>query len=66
MLLINIVSSNAPRIDPGQWVKLVPVGAGITRVILQFGFMEHPNVVDGLKLPCRNPGLRDIDPEEIT
>ena len=66
VLLINIVSSDAPRINPDQRVRLVPVGAGITRVILQFGFMEHPNVMDGLKLACRNPGLRDIDPEEIT
>ena len=66
VLLINIVSSDAPRIIPDQRVRLVPVGAGITRVILQFGFMEHPNVMDGLKLACRNPELRDIDPEEIT
>jgi len=66
VLLIKIVSSDAPRIDPGQRVKLVPVGAGITRVILQFAFMEHPNVIDGLNLACRNPGLRDINPEEIT
>jgi KUP system potassium uptake protein len=66
VLLINIVSSDAPRIAPGERVRLVPVGAGITRVILQFGFMEHPDVMDGLKLACRNAGLHDIDPEEIT
>ena len=28
--------------------------------------MKHPNVMDGLKLACRDPSLRDIDPEEIT
>jgi KUP system potassium uptake protein len=66
VLLINIVSSDAPRIVPDERVRLVPVGAGITRVILEFGFMEHPNVMDGLKLACRNAGLHDIDPEEIT
>ena len=66
VLLINIVSSDAPRISPEQRVKLVPVGAGITRVILQFGFMEHPNVMDGLRLASRNADLRDIVPEEIT
>jgi KUP system potassium uptake protein len=66
VLLINIVSSDAPRISPDQRVKFVPVGAGITRIILQFGFMEHPNVMDGLKLACRDPGMRDIDPEAIT
>jgi KUP system potassium uptake protein len=66
VLLINIVSSDAPRINPDQRVKFVPVGAGITRIILQFGFMEHPNVMDGLKLACRDSSMRDIDPEEIT
>jgi len=66
VLLINIVSSDAPRINPDQRVKFVPVGAGITRIILQFGFMEHPNVMDGLKLACRDPSMRDIEPEEIT
>jgi KUP system potassium uptake protein len=66
VLLINIVSSDAPRISPEQRVKLVPVGAGITRVILQFGFMEHPNIMDGLRLASRNADLRDIVPEEIT
>ena len=66
VLLINIVSSDAPRINPDERVKFVPVGAGITRIILQFGFMEHPNVMDGLKLACRDPGMCDIDPEDIT
>jgi KUP system potassium uptake protein len=66
VLLINIVSSDAPRIGPDQRVRFVPVGAGITRVVLTFGFMEHPNVIDGLKLACRDAGLRGIDPEEIT
>jgi K+ transporter len=42
VLLINIVSSDAPRISPDQRVRFVPVGAGITRVVLTFGFMEHP------------------------
>ena len=28
--------------------------------------MEHPNVLDGLRLASRNADLRDIVPEEIT
>jgi len=47
-------------------VTLTPVGAGMTRVILLFGFMEHPNVMEGLKLACRDPNLHGIDPEQIT
>ena len=66
VLLVSTVSSDVPRVDPDQRAKLVPVGAGITRVTLHFGFMEHPNVMEGLKLACCDPGLRGIDPERIT
>ena len=47
-------------------MTLTPVGAGITRVTLHFGFMEHPDVMDGLKLACQDAALRGIDPEQIT
>jgi KUP system potassium uptake protein len=66
LLLVSTVSTDAPRIDPAARVTLVPVGVGITRVTLHFGFMEHPNVMDGLRLACRDPTLRGIDPEQIT
>ena len=66
LLLVSTVSTDAPRIDPAERVTLVPVGVGITRVTLHFGFMEHPNVMDGLRLACRDPTLRGIDPEQIT
>ncbi|MBV8935716.1 MAG: KUP/HAK/KT family potassium transporter [Alphaproteobacteria bacterium] len=66
LLLMSIVTTDAPRVDPEQRVKLVPVGAGMTRVLLHFGFMEHPDVMAGLRLACREPALRRIDPEQIT
>jgi KUP system potassium uptake protein len=66
VLLVSVASSDAPRVDPDQRVKLAAVGAGITRVTLHFGFMEHPNVMEGLRLACRDPDLRGIDPERIT
>jgi KUP system potassium uptake protein len=66
VLLVSIVTTDAPRVDLAQRVKLVPVGAGITRVILYFGFMEHPDVMTGLRLACRDPALHGIDPEQIT
>ena len=62
VLLVSTVNTDAPRVDPDQRVKLVPVGAGITRVLLYFGFMESPNVMEGLKLACTDPELRGIDP----
>src|SRR6516164_7371044 len=66
VLLISSITSDVPHVEPGQRVTLVPVGAGITRVLVHFGFMETPNVMDGLKLACLDPQLRGIDPQNIT
>jgi KUP system potassium uptake protein len=66
VLLIASVSVDAPRVDPAERVKLVPVGAGIIRVIFHFGFMETPDIMEGLKLACRLPELQGIDPETMT
>jgi len=66
VLLVSTISTDAPRVDPEQRVRLVPVGPDMTRVLLYFGFMEAPNVMEGLRLACRDPSLRGIDPEQIT
>jgi KUP system potassium uptake protein len=66
VLLIASTGVDAPRVPPEQRIKLVPVGAGITRVIFHFGFMETPDVMEGLKLACLKPELHGIDPHNIT
>src|SRR6202008_658857 len=66
VLFIASVSVDAPRGEGGARVKLVPVAAGITRVLFHFGFMETPDVMEGLRLACREPELRGIDPETMT
>jgi KUP system potassium uptake protein len=66
MLLVSTVTTDTPRVSTEQRVKLIPVGHGITRLVLYFGFMEHPNIMDGLKLACLEPALRGIEAEKIT
>jgi KUP system potassium uptake protein len=66
LLLVSTVTTDAPRVAPEQRVRLIPVGAGITRVLLYFGFMEHPDVMEGLTLACSDPALSSVDPEKIT
>jgi len=66
VLFIASVSVDEPRVEAANRVKLVPVGAGITRVIFYFGFMETPDVMEGLRLACQRPELQGIDPENIT
>jgi len=67
VLFIASVIVDEPRVEANDRIKLVPVGAGITRVIFYFGFMETPDVMEALRLACRSqPELRGIDPENIT
>jgi KUP system potassium uptake protein len=66
VLLLASVNVDRPRVEPEERMKLVPFGAGITRVIFHFGFMETPNMMDGLRLACRAPELSGIDPHNIT
>ncbi len=66
VLLVSAVGTEEPRVAAERRATLIPVGAGITRVVLHFGFMEHPNLMEGLKLACRDPALSGIDPERIT
>ena len=66
VLLISTVSVDAPRVDPAQRMKFIPVGPGIIRLILSFGFMERPDVMEALKAASSAPELRGIDPEQVT
>src|SRR5262249_17254723 len=60
VLFIASISVDEPRVEAADRVKLVPVGAGITRVLFHFGFMETPDVMEGLRQACLLPELRGI------
>jgi KUP system potassium uptake protein len=66
VLLIASIITDEPRVPPERRFRLVPVGAGITRVLFHFGFMETPDVMAGLKLACLEHELHGIDPHNIT
>jgi KUP system potassium uptake protein len=66
VLLISSLTTDVPRVEPEERIRLVPVGGGIIRVIFHFGFMESPDMMEGLKLACREPELQGIDPHDIT
>ena len=66
VLLVSTITVDTPRVDATERVKLTTLGAGISRVQLRYGFMESPEVIDGLKRACDDPSLRGIDPENIT
>ncbi|WP_431309538.1 KUP/HAK/KT family potassium transporter [Bradyrhizobium liaoningense] len=41
-------------------------GAGITRVILHYGFTQNPTIYEGLNLVCRQSKLPGVDLSDIT
>ncbi|MBV8578576.1 MAG: KUP/HAK/KT family potassium transporter [Acetobacteraceae bacterium] len=66
VLLVCTITSDEPHVDPSRRVTIVPIGAGIYRVLLHYGFMENPDVVEGLTVACQDPALSGIDPCQIT
>jgi KUP system potassium uptake protein len=66
VLLISLLITDAPRVPPEERIRLVPVGGGIIRVIFHYGFMESPDMMEGLKLACHEAELNGIDPHDIT
>jgi KUP system potassium uptake protein len=66
VLLIASINVDVPHVAPEDRIKLVPVGVGITRVLFYFGFMESPNMMEGLERACLAPELSGIDPQNIT
>jgi KUP system potassium uptake protein len=49
-VILTIESTSWPRVDPADRVQIEPVGETFTRVRLQFGFMETPNVPKALAI----------------
>ncbi len=66
VLLVSTHITDTPRVAQERRIKLVPLGAGMTRVLLHYGFMEEPNVMEALHRACREPALSGINPEQIT
>ena len=48
VLLVAVMTTEAPREPDDNRIAVVPIGEGLTRAELRFGFMEEPNVPEGL------------------
>jgi KUP system potassium uptake protein len=49
-VILTIETTDTPRIDPAERVRIEPVGQTFSRVVLRFGFMETPNVPRALAI----------------
>ena len=66
VVLVTVLIEEQPRIADGDRADVIEVIPGITRVILHFGFMQYPTILDGLKLACAQGKLPGIDLDDIT
>src|SRR4051794_38609580 len=62
LLLVSVVTLEDPRADDADRVEAIPIGEGISRIILRSGFMETPNVKEGVKLAISQGHLTDVNP----
>ena len=66
VLIVSAMTSERPRVSDEKRAQVVPVGAGIDRLILTYGFDEAPSVPGGLALALQRKLISDIDPDAIT
>ncbi len=66
VLLISTLTIEAPYVAPERRATVTAMEAGLTRVVLKFGFMERSDVTAALFPACQHPLLRDVDPAGLT
>ena len=66
VLLVSTATTDTPHVGEDGRAVVTEMEFGLTRVLLQFGFVEQPNVPAALFQACRNPALRDVDPADVT
>jgi KUP system potassium uptake protein len=57
VLLVALRTLDVPRVPVGERAKIQHFPAGLTRVVLHYGFMESPSVPEGLRLACEQQQL---------
>lgn len=64
MVLLTVEITDAPRVAADDRMRITKISEGVDRVVLQYGFMQQPNIPVALKL-AEKLGL-DIDLEMVT
>ncbi len=66
VLLVAIVITEAPRIDDAERVTITTLSERIARAELRFGFMEKPNVPQGLHVAVSRGQIAPCDLARVT
>ncbi len=63
-VILTVLTEDTPQAEPGQRLKLEPLGHGFYRMWLRYGFAEQPHIPTALT-DCRWQGL-GMDPMDTT
>jgi KUP system potassium uptake protein len=65
VLLAAVTTMETPRVADKDRIVVTPISDGVTRVELRYGFMEQPNVPEGLKAAAASGQIASFDPQAI-
>ena len=66
VLLVAVEMTETPRVTDEDRVRTTPISDDITRVELRFGFMEQPDVPQGLKVAMERRQIAACDLGQVT
>ena len=67
VLIVTVQMAEVPRVPPSDRAEVAPLGAGLTRIVLHYGFTESPDIPAGLRLAAQQRKLdADIDVDAIS
>jgi KUP system potassium uptake protein len=66
VLLVTVSIEERPRVPESARARVTPIAAGLDRVELHFGFMEHPDLPGGLKRAAADGVTALGNPDQIT
>jgi KUP system potassium uptake protein len=65
VILLTVLTENSPSVPPEWRYELTALGDGVYRLIVRYGFMEHPNVPVVLAEACSRHKL-SLDLRDVT
>jgi KUP system potassium uptake protein len=66
VILVTVVIEEMPHVADEDRVEVIEIMAGVTRVILHFGFMQYPTIAEGLTLACSQGKLPGVALGDVT
>ncbi len=66
VLLVAVTMTETPRVFDEERVAVTPLADGLSRVELRFGFMEQPNVPNGLAVAVERGLIAPCELEKVT